>query len=80
MPFECENPVCERHFAELERRVEALEKDDTVNALQESVNALSQQLANLNGRVTGYLLAGSLIGAVVAILAQVAILLLQHKP
>jgi hypothetical protein len=68
---ECANPaVCDRRFAELERRVTALESDEFKREIWNAVNTIRESVANLNGRMAGYLLAGGLLGAVVAILAQ----------
>jgi len=66
----CENPVCERRFDELERRITALEDDESLEKIWNAVNEIREKVANLNGRIAGYLIAGGLLGAVVAVLAQ----------
>lgn len=53
-----------------------LEDDDFKREIWEAIRAIEKGFANLNGRVTGYLLAGGLLGAVVATLASVLVQLM----
>lgn len=74
-PHISDHPVLDQRVTELERRVTSLEstQNDKWDKLNQSFADLRASVANLSGRVTGYLLAAGLLGAVVAIIAQIAI-------
>jgi len=69
----CENPVCARRFDESERRLEKLEKDDwrkEIGELRSVIFDLKASLANLNGRMVGYLAAAAILASVLSGVAQ----------
>lgn len=68
---QCRNPVCDRRLDDLERRVTDLEDDGFKADLWKVIGEIKVSVANLNGRMAGYLLAGGILGAAVAVLAQV---------
>lgn len=70
----CVTPeVCYRRFDELERRMTILESDTWRDNMWGKINDIAKDVANLNGRITGYLLAGGVLGAVLATLAQLVL-------
>lgn len=72
---EAGHPDCMRRFGDLERRMVSLEDSHKAQAAQwitlsQAVNDVKVALASLNGRLAGYLVAASLLGTVVAFIAQ----------
>jgi hypothetical protein len=74
-----DHPGCEQRFKDLERRVSDLEDDDFKGKLWEAIRSLERTVADLNGRITGYLIAGGLLGAVVGTLASVVVQLVLKR-
>jgi hypothetical protein len=71
----CDHPECERRFDDIDRRLDAFEKrldgqDERWERVLESVHKVETAVANLNGRIAGYLVAATLLGTVVAFVAQ----------
>jgi uncharacterized coiled-coil protein SlyX len=71
----CSHETCNQRFADFKARLDAQEKrlddmDDTWEELQRSITELKVGLASLNGRIAGYLVAASLLGTIVAFIAQ----------
>jgi hypothetical protein len=66
------NPDCDRRFDEMERRLGHIESTHSAkwDAISLSITELKVSVGNLNGRLAGYLLAASLLGVVVAFIAQ----------
>jgi hypothetical protein len=66
------NPDCSRRFDEMERRLGKIETDNSAkwDTISLSITELKVSVGNLNGRLAGYLLAASLLGVVVAFIAQ----------
>ena len=65
------NPLCERRLDDLEEWRRSTERDETIRELWTVVRKLEQGVANLNGRLAGYLFAGGLIGTIVGALAAI---------
>lgn len=66
-------PLCDRRFDDLERRLELLEKAEWRSELKDlakAVGDLKEQLANLNGRMIGYLAAAGVLAAILSGLVQ----------
>jgi hypothetical protein len=62
-------PVCVQRFLQIEKRLDKLERDEwrgEIKGVAEKVDALAQQMANLNGRIAGYLVAGGILGAILS--------------
>ena len=74
-PYAGEHPAFRERLAGLERRMEVVEETqgEKWDSLWKAVGEVRESVANLNGRIAGYLLAAGLLGSVVAIIAQVAI-------
>jgi hypothetical protein len=73
LPLACHaNPDCDRRFDEMERRLGHIETAHSAkwDAISLSITELKVSVGNLNGRLAGYLLAASLLGVVVAFIAQ----------
>jgi hypothetical protein len=71
----CDHPECTRRFDDIDRRLELFEKrldaqDERWERLLEAVHEVKTSVANLNGRLAGYLVAATLLGTVVAFIAQ----------
>lgn len=67
----CPNgPLNDQRFAEVNRRLAALESDTWRRDLWDAVTEIKASVANLNGRITGYLIAGGVLGAVLSSLAS----------
>jgi len=68
-PAHDSQPVCAQRFAAIEKRLDKLERDEWRGEMKEvssKVDALAQQMANLNGRIAGYLVAGGILGAILS--------------
>jgi hypothetical protein len=65
-----------QRFADLERRVTSLEKAEwraEIGKVAENVTQMREQMANLNGRLAGYLVAGGILGAILSGLVQLVL-------
>jgi len=67
----CNNPGCARTFADHERRIRDIEKDETISELRATINKLALQFENMRGRLAGYMFAGGLVGTIVGAMAAV---------
>lgn len=66
----CElNPACAKSFEELERRVTKLENDDWPKRLSDKLEAVQASVATLNGKLAGYVMVGTCLGAVISFMA-----------
>jgi hypothetical protein len=65
-------PLNDQRFAEVGRRLAALENDTWRRDLVQAIAEIKGSVANLNGRITGYLLAGGVLGAALSWLATYA--------
>jgi hypothetical protein len=54
-------------FQEIDRRMKSIER------IWETLNTIQKDVANLNGRMAGYLLAGGVLGAALGFVAQLAL-------
>lgn len=67
----CENsPACDKAFEEIERRLGKLEDESWKEKLTEKLTEVEKAIANLNGRLVGYLAAASVLGASLLFVAQ----------
>lgn len=67
----CEqNPACTKSFIEVERRLTKLEDFGWVESIRSDIKSLDRAVANLNGRLSGYVIAGGLLGAALTFVAQ----------
>lgn len=65
--------VCQERFANIAKRLDDLEKAEwrvELRELSKTVGKLGEQIANLNGRIAGYLVAGGILGAILSGLVQ----------
>lgn len=63
----CPHDACEGRFRDLGRRLELLEDD--WRSMGDALSDIREKLAELKGRMAGYLVAASLLGTAVAFLA-----------
>lgn len=63
-------PSCQKSFDECERRIARLEDDDFKQKLWDALSRLQSDVANLNGRLAGYVAVGSVFGAALSFLVQ----------
>lgn len=67
----CEvNPACMKSFEEVERRISRLEEDPWKKELTQGLTEVKEAIANLNGRLVGYLAAAGILGAGLLFVAQ----------
>ena len=66
------HPECDRRLRLVEDRLDAIEADTTEkwDKISDAIVELKVGLGSLNGRIAGYLVAASLLGVVVAFLAE----------
>lgn len=72
------HPTCELRLKAMEQRLGLLEGDvldqnDKWAEIGNQITSLKEAVANLNGRLAGYLVAATLLGTIVAFLAQFAL-------
>jgi hypothetical protein len=70
-PSFCEvNPACAKSFEEIERRLMKAEDDSWRQKIDNKLSDLQADIANLNGRLVGYLAAAGVLGGGLVFLAQ----------
>jgi len=68
--------ACDQRFADIDRRLDVIEKAEwrgEIKALSTEMATLRESLANLNGRIAGYLVAGGILGSLLSGLVQYVI-------